>query len=191
MGGMTAGTETEGPGWDWGCQYNRGTLEVRESPKITALVRRFSVCHQFSAVLNNCCFMSYRKEKMPLSVASFIKPVCTCYLYLRCWCFTTSFGHCGLLTLSVYLLMEPELWQSWTEERAGPAGSLCWYHDCPFVSGTAGAGLGLLGHAVKCSVKRREEESEHSRTGLGLYKEHFQVQNNTSISTVWPWTSHI
>lgn len=162
MGGMTAGTETEGPGWDWGCQYNRGTLEVRESPKITALVRRFSVCHQFSAVLNNCCFMSYRKEKMPHSVASFIKPVCTCYLYLRCWCFTTSFGHCGLLTLSVYLLMEPELWQSWTEERAGPAGSLCWYHDCPFVSGTAGAGLGLLGHAVKCSVKRREEESEHS-----------------------------
>lgn len=102
------------------------------------------------------------RKKMPLSVASFIKPVCTCYLTLPCWCFARSFCQCSLLTLSVYLLMEPELWQSWIEERAGPAGSLCWYHDFPSVSGTAGAGLGLLGHAVKCSVKRREETSEHS-----------------------------
>lgn len=40
-----------------------------------------------------------------------------------------------------------------------------------------------------CKEKRGGEWAQYR--GLGLYKEHFQVQNNTSISTIWPWTSHI
>lgn len=43
-------------------------------------------------------------------------------------------------------------------ERAGPAGSLCWFHGCPSVSGNAGAGLGLPGHARSTGIKTKENK---------------------------------
>lgn len=63
-----------------------------------------------------------------------------------CWYPCAAFP----LTLSVCLWREPGWWRSWTEERAGPAGSLCWCRGWPSVSAAAGAGLPA--HAVRCST---------------------------------------
>lgn len=81
-----------------------------------------------------------------------------CYLILSFWCSARFICLLGVLTLSACWWMEPEWWRSWTEEMARPAGSLCWYHGCPSVSGNAGAGLGLPGRAVRCSAARKGKE---------------------------------
>lgn len=140
---MTISTDTKGPGWAWGCRYNRGTLEVRGYTPVSTPLRSFSFCQQFLTVplrLNHKEETNWNgcKNKNTNNNSSFSGP----------------------LTLSVCWWMEPEWWRSWTEARAGPAGSLCWYHGCPSVSGNAGAGLGLPGHAVRCSAARRKKQAE-------------------------------
>lgn len=134
--GTTISTDTMGPGRAQGCRYNGAAGEVRGYVSISGLLRTFSVCQQFLT--------------LPLQVGHKEETL---------FC-SKSNNLLVLLTLSVCWWMEPEWWRSWTEGRAGLAGSLCWYHGCPCVSGNAGAGLGLPGHAVWCSAARKGREKQ-------------------------------
>lgn len=147
-GGMTISTDTKVPGRAQGCHCNGGhTWGERIHFNISAA----QIIFWLSAVLNGASTAcSQRRNSHDQKRCK--DEIAKNYSFLS---FCPKSNNPGLLTLSVCWWMEPEWWRSWTEERAGPAGSLCWYRGCPSVSGNAGAGLGLPGHAVRCSAARK------------------------------------